>query len=309
MIGKIQRVPIKTIWENEAFDFTPWLRDNIDVLNDITEFNLSSAESEQRAGTFSIDIVAEDESGNPIIVENQFGKSDHGHLGKLLTYFSFVEAKGGIWIVEDPRPEHIKAISLLNEISPSPFYIIKVEAIKIGESLPAPLFTVIVGPSEESKDVGIIKKDIAERYKIRFEFWKELLGKSNRKTKLHSNISPNKYSWLGTSAGKRGLGFNYGIRQHSAQIELYIDKGSGAKEENEKIFDSIFENKEAIEEKFGSDLLWQKLENKQACRICKKFEIGGYKDSDKWDDIHNTLIDAMIKFAKSLKPFIKKIDV
>ncbi len=48
MIGKIQRVPIKTIWENEAFDFTPWLRDNIDVLNDITEFNLSSAESEQK---------------------------------------------------------------------------------------------------------------------------------------------------------------------------------------------------------------------------------------------------------------------
>ncbi len=72
MIGKIQRVPIKTIWENEAFDFTPWLRDNIDVLNDITEFNLLSAESEQKAGTFSIDIVAEDESGNPIIVENQY---------------------------------------------------------------------------------------------------------------------------------------------------------------------------------------------------------------------------------------------
>ena len=308
MIGKIQRVPIKTIWANEAFDFTPWLRDNIDVLNDITEFNLSSAESEQRAGTFSIDIVAEDESGNPIIVENQFGKSDHDHLGKLLTYFSFVEAKGAIWIVEDPRPEHIKAISFLNEISSSPFYLIKVEAIKIEESLPAPLFTVIVGPSEESKDVGIIKKDIAERYKIRFEFWKELLGKANKKTKLHSSISPGKEGCIGTSAGKRGLYFNYVIRQHSSSIELYIDRGSEAKDENKNIFDFLFENKEAIEETFGSDLIWQKLENKRACRICKKFEIGGYKDNDKWDKIHNTLIDDMINFARALKPFIKKID-
>ena len=40
---------------------------------------------------------------------------------------------------------------------------------------------------------------------------------------MTTNISPNQYSWLGTSAGKRGLGLNYAIRQHDAQIEIYID--------------------------------------------------------------------------------------
>ena len=77
MISKIERLRIKDIWKNEALDFTPWLRDNIDALNEILETSLTNAESEQRIGSFSVDLIAEDESGNPIIIENQFGKSDH----------------------------------------------------------------------------------------------------------------------------------------------------------------------------------------------------------------------------------------
>ena len=222
MIGKIQRVPIKEVWKNEAFDFTPWLRDNIDILNDILSFSLSSAESEQSAGSFSVDIVAEDESGNPVIIENQFGKSDHDHLGKLLTYLTVIESKTAIWIVENPRPEHISTISWLNESSSASFYLIKVEAVQIDDSKPAPLFTLIVGPSEESRQAGVIKKDIAERYFIRHRFWSVLLNISKEKTKLHANISPSQHNWIGTNT--KGLGFNYGIRQHDSQVERDIDR-------------------------------------------------------------------------------------
>lgn len=309
MIGKIERVPIKEIWKKEASDFTPWLRDNIDALNDILDFSLINAESEQRVGTFSVDIVAEDESGNPIIVENQFGKSDHDHLGKLLTYSSSIEAKGAIWIVETPRPEHLKTITRLNETTSFPFYLVKLEAIKIGDSDPAPLFTLIVGPSEESRDAGEIKKDIAERYTIRQKFWTSLLKKAKEKTKLHTNISPGQYNWVGTSAGKRGLGLNYSIRQHSATIELYIDRGTDSDEENKKIFDHFIKHKQSIESEFGSEILWERLENRRACRISKQIIIGGYKDDEKWDELQELMIDNMIKFSNAFKPYIKKIEI
>ena len=309
MIGKIERLSIKEIWRNEALDFTPWLRDNIDSLNEILEISLTSAESEQKVGTFSVDLVAEEESGNPIIIENQFGKSDHGHLGKLLTYSSFLEAKGAIWIVETPRPEHIQAITWLNESTSYPFYLVKVEAIKIGDSDAAPLFTLIVGPSEESRDAGVIKKDIAERYVIRQKFWTSLLQRAKEKTSLHANISPGQHSWVGTSAGKRGLGINYIIRQHSAAIELYIDRGTDSDEENASIFKQLFSHKDEIESKFSSELLWEPLENRRACRISKQIEIGGYKDDDKWDEIQNVMIGNMINFAKAIKPFIKEITI
>ena len=33
-IGKLERVPLREVWEHEAYDFTQWLQDNIEVLND-----------------------------------------------------------------------------------------------------------------------------------------------------------------------------------------------------------------------------------------------------------------------------------
>ncbi len=85
MIGKIQRVPLREVWKHEAQDFTRWLQDNVDVLNDIVDLSLSSAEREHPAGDFNVDLVAENEIGNLVIIENQLEKSNHDHLGKLLT--------------------------------------------------------------------------------------------------------------------------------------------------------------------------------------------------------------------------------
>lgn len=307
MIGKLKRVPLREVWRHEAHDFTIWLQGNIDVLNDVIDLTLASAEREQSAGKFSVDLVAEDDAGNPVVIENQLEKSNHEHLGKLITYLTAIGAKVGIWIVSDPRPEHVGAISWLNESSGADFYLLKVEAVKIGDSPRAPLLTLIVGPSEESREVGETKKELAERYTIRLRFWTELLKKANAKTKLHANISPGQHGWVGTSAGISGLGLNYGIRKNDATVGLYIDRGKSAEEENKAIFDKLFKSRDAIEEAFGDSLLWMRLEGKRACFIDKQIALGGYRDEAKWPEIQDAMIDAMIRFAKALKPHIAKL--
>jgi hypothetical protein len=281
MIGKIERVPLRDIWKHEAYDFTTWLQDNIDILNDALGLSLSNPEREQSAGSFNVDLVAEDEAGNPVIIENQLEKSDHNHLGKLITYLTAIGAKTAIWIVADPRPEHVGAISWLNESLSANFYLLKVEGIRIGDSEPAPLLTLIVGPSEESREVGEKKKEMAERYSLRYEFWNELLEKAKEKTKLHAQISPGQYGWVGTGAGKRGLGYNYGVTKHEGQVELYIDRGRDSEDENKKIFDELLSHK----------------------------DIGGYRDDDKWPEVHEAMIDAMCRLEKSLKPYISKLKI
>lgn len=310
MIGKIERVPLREVWKNEALDFTIWLEENIDILNENLDINLSNAEREKAAGKFSVDLVAEDNNGNPVVIENQLEKSDHDHLGKLITYLTAIEAKTAIWIVSDPRPEHVSAISWLNESSSASFYLIKVEAIRIGGSQPAPLLTLIVGPSEEAKEVGITKKEIAERYVIRKRFWSLLLDHARTKTKLHANISPSEYSWVGTSAGLSGLGFNYTVTKHATAVELYIDRGKDTEEENKSIFQQLANAKEEIEQGFGSSLEWQQLEGKRACRIKKQFTLGGYRDDEeKWSEIHEAMVDAMINLEKALRPHIQEIKI
>lgn len=309
MIGKLQRVPLREVWQHEALDFTTWLEDNLDVLNDTLDITLSSAEREQSAGTFNVDLVAEDEVGNPVVIENQLGKSDHDHLGKLITYLTAIDAKTAIWIVSDPRPEHVRAISWLNESSPAAFYLLKVEAIKIGDSPPAPLLTLIVGPSEESRQAGRTKKELAERYVIRKQFWTGLLEGAGTKTKLHANISPSQHGYIGTGAGKYGLGYNYVIRKNDGDAELYIDRGKEGEAENKAIFDKLAESKDAIEAAFGGSLDWQRLDGKRACRIKKNIDLGGYRDESKWPEIQAAMIDAMIRLEKALKPHIAKLKV
>jgi hypothetical protein len=309
MIGKIKHVPLREVWKHEALDFTKWLEENLDVLSDKIGITLMNVEREKSAGEFNVDLVAEDESGNPVIIENQLAKSDHDHLGKIITYLTAIEAKAAIWIVSEPRPEHIAAISWLNESSAASFYLLKVQAIQIDESKPAPLLTLIVGPSVEARHIGERKKEMSEREGIRKEFWSQFLAYSRTQTKLHATISPTHHNWIGTGAGISGLGYNYSITQHEAYIELYIDRGKDMDEENLRIFRQLLEHRTEIENKFGEPLDWQELENRRACRIRKTIE-GGYRDPEsKWPEIHRKMVDIMVRLEKALSPHIKKLDV
>ena len=307
-VGSLQRVDLRKVWPREAQDFTPWLEENIDELNSVIDLSLSIVEREQAAGDFSVDLVAEDRSGNSVIIENQLERSNHDHLGKLITYLTVKEAKAAIWIVSDPRPEHISAISWLNESSSASFYLLKLEAVQIENSLPAPLLTLIVGPSEEIREAGKEKKERAERYSLRYRFWTQLLDLAKKKTQLHANISPSQSSYLMTGAGRSGLRFDYVVQQHTSEIELYIDRGKDADSENEEIFDRLEQSKVEIEEAFGEPLEWQRLESKRACRINKRFSLGGYRDDEeKWQEIQGAMIDGMIQLEKALRPHIDRL--
>lgn len=308
MVAKLKRVALRQVWQHEPA-FTKWLEQNVDVLNEVLNLNLASPERERAVGGFNVDLVAEDVSGDLVVIENQLERSDHDHLGKLLTYLTSVQAKAAIWIVADPRPEHIGAVSWLNESSPADFYLVKVEAIQIEDSPAAPLLTLIVGPSEEGRTVGQTKKDLAERHVIRQQFWTGLLTAARSRTKLHSAISPSNQGWIGTGAGRSGIAYNYVITEHDSRVELYIDLGRDSDETNKAIFDQLAAHREAIETAFGEPLTWERLDGRRACRIRKDFSGGGYRDEEKWLTIQERLVDAMIRFEKALGPQIAKLRI
>ena len=211
-ISKLKKVPLRMLWKKEDRNFTRWLEKNIDFLNDVLDFDISIERREKSVGPFNVDLYGEDNFGNKVIVENQLEKTDHEHLGKVITYLTNLDANIAVWISKNPSQQHIKAVDWLNEVSPDniAFYLVKVEAIQIeGQSAYAPLFTVIKEPSKEARQIGLEKKEYAERHVLRKEFWTNLLEKANSKTKLFSAISPNIYHWVGTGAGKSGISYNF----------------------------------------------------------------------------------------------------
>ncbi len=308
MVGKIQRVPLREVWKHEALGLTKWLQENIEVLNEPLDLSLSNAEREQSAGDFKVDLVAEDEGGGIVVIENQLEKSDHAHLGKLITYLATVGAKKAVWIVAEPRPEHVAAINWLNEGADVAFYLLKIEGIRIGGSDPAPLLTLIVGPSAEGREVGAAKKELAERFDLRRHFWTQLLSRAKEKSKLHANNSPRDGAYMSAGSGVRGLFFSYTILKHEGAVELYIDRGKDAGDESKTIFDFLSASKNAIEKAFGGALEWQRLEGKRACRVISFIPLGGYRDEEsKWPSIQDAMIDAMVRLENALRPCIAKL--
>jgi hypothetical protein len=109
-IGKLISVDVRELWKHEERGFSAWLEGNLETLSEAIDISLSDPQRESLAGSFQVDLVAEDENGDRVIVENQLEPTDHEHLGKLLTYLTNIDAKAAIWISSDPRPEHIRAI-------------------------------------------------------------------------------------------------------------------------------------------------------------------------------------------------------
>ena len=304
-IGRLQRVKLRDVWAHEARDFTRWLEQNMDVLNDAIGFTLSIVERETQAGDFRVDLVAEDESGQSVIIENQLERSNHDHLGKLLTYLTAFEAKTAIWIVKEARVEHIGVISWLNELSPSDsFYLLKLEAVQIDDSRFAPMLTLIVGPSEseERREIRETKQGLKERDALRFQFFTQLIERSQQKTSRFQNVSPSTTAnnMITAGAGKTGVQFAYLIQAHTADVELRIRN-------NEELFNALLEKQGEIEQAFGQPLEWQRLETaRNLCRISKKLETGGYRDDQhRWAGIQDSMIDAMIQLEQALTPHIK----
>lgn len=147
---------------------------------------------------------------------------------------------------------------------------------------------------------------IVERHLVRKDFWSKLLSRSKSKTQLFSKKSPGIEHYINQGAGKKGISYNYIITTNGARVELYIDNGDG--NWNKSAFDSLLKNKPKIEEAFGDSFVWERLDDKRASVVRFSINQFGLQDKDKWPELQDQMIEAMIKFEKAFRPFIQKID-
>src|ERR1039458_10266865 len=92
-LGKFEKVRVRDAWPDEARNFTPWLStDGLELLSDEIGVGLQLIKCEHQIGRYSLDILASElgeDATSPdrlVVIENQFGSTDHDHLGKLITY-------------------------------------------------------------------------------------------------------------------------------------------------------------------------------------------------------------------------------
>ena len=300
--GDVKKVDIREIWKNEAYDFTPWLSENLDKLGEVLGMELEFIENEANVGEYSLDILAKDASNNKyVIIENQYGTTDHKHLGQLLTYGAGYNASTIIWISEEIRDEHREVIDWLNQITDenTSFYGVIIEVIKIDNSRPAFNFKLVAFPNEWSKETKSNTTANSSKMESYRRFFQELLDTLRIDYKYTSAKKGQAQSWYNFSMGKglsTGISFALGNKVRS---EIYIDTGDKVK--NKEIFDKLYAIKDDIENKIKNKLEWERMDDKQGSRIAL-YRNGNIQETKEiLEEIKKWGIDNLLKFKELLK--------
>jgi len=150
------------------------------------------------------------------------------------------------------------------------------------------------------------QEELKSRHHIRLEFWGKLIQKMNENSLLFQNISASKYNWISAGSGMRGVSYNFVISKTYGRCEIYIDRGDF--EVNKTIFDYLFKNKEKLETSFGSELTWERLDDKRASRV--KYELNSVNvfNKEDWDEMIHFMTDGMVRIEKTFKKIIQKMN-
>lgn len=305
-IGKLKEVDIRNLWKHEQYDFSEWLSqsENIKLLDDILGLTLTDITKEAYVGSYRCDIFAKDESsGIKVIIENQLEASNHDHLGKIITYASGLDAEVIVWIVKQAKEEHRSAIEWLNNNTNNNvnFFLIELHAYTIENSVPAPFFEVIEKPNGFIKNSKINgeQDNLNKSQSERLEFWNrfnEILIDRGKPFNVRKATTDHWYDVaLGTSEAH--VSINLVNKESVVCIDLYIN-------DNKELFDSLYSNKDIIENDLGFKLIWDRLDNGKASRIKYKIKGLNYDNHSNYDELMNQVIDTAIKMRDTFKKYI-----
>jgi len=305
--GKLERITnIREYWPHEATDFTPWLgsEENIAILSDAIGMELEVQEQEVSVGRYSADILCKNVSDNSyVVIENQYGKTDHDHLGKLLTYMAGLETATAVWIVESFTDEHRATLDFLNKISDDKFYFfgVEIELWKIGNSPPAPKFNVISKPNEWVK---IVKETTeASRFanltpweEMKIEFWREFGNYLSQNSVPFKTPKPSTTLWVGYGIGRAFTAMVVSFSQKDASVYVQIDG-----QVHPDWFNLLADDKEAIAEDYhqhsDEPLEWDDKEGRRYSRIAVSIDADITKPEN-WPMVFDWFVKHMTTMKK-----------
>lgn len=255
LLGKLVHVDARTLWKGEAGDFTPWLAENLPLLGEALNLDLQLEQREAPVGDFSCDIAAREVGTNrPVIVENQLERTDHNHLGQLLTYAGGLDAAVVIWISPEIRDEHRKALDWLNRHTDEAvdFFGVVVEAIRIDESKPAVQFRPVAVPNNFGKRPS--PAAVSERGLIYKNFFQTVIDELRDKNRFTNLKNANPYNWQNFSSGLSIFIYTLWFSADGLRAGLQINISDA--ERNKAVFDFLHQQRDAIDAQMGEKLVW-----------------------------------------------------
>ena len=313
MLGNLEKVSLKEAWKSEAQGFTPWLakEENLAILGKALNMELELKAREKSVGPFRADVLCTNtDDDSLVLIENQLEKTDHIHLGQLMTYAAGLHTVNIVWIAAKFTDEHRAALDWLNEITDIDFrfFGLEVELWKIGESLPAPKFNIISKPNDWSRSVSRNSRigndqELTPVKKLQMEFWFGLKNYIEEQDAQVRPQQPRPQHWINFGIGKTGSKLVALINTKTKKIGVGFETDD---ENGKELFDNLFMQKDDIEAELGFNPDWDRLDEKKATHIWY-FRDAELEESDSWDTYFDWILRHLEKFNDVFRNRIKDI--
>jgi hypothetical protein len=312
-LGRLAPVELREYWEDEARDFTPWLanEDNLKLLSEAIGIELELVGRERPVGSFKVDILAKDtDSDKFVVIENQLEKTNHNHLGQLLTYASGYDAVAVIWVAKSICEEHRRALDWLNEMTHDgvSFFGLEMELWQIGESDPAPKFNLVSQPNDWARNVkpgSSGEREYTDTKLLQKEFWLGFIEHMKAQKTFLSLRKANPRHWYTIAVGRSHfhLSLTLNSRLKRVGVELYIKPP-----ESKPAFSQLLEDKDAIEKELGATLDWQELPHRGASRIIQ-YHDGNFENKTSWNELFQWFQERAESFHKVFSQRVMSLDL
>jgi hypothetical protein len=311
-LGRLVKVDLREVWKDEAGEFTPWLaqEDNIALLGDAIGIELEVEAQEQEVGPFRADILCKDTITNQwVLIENQLEKTDHTHLGQLMTYAAGLEAVTIIWVAASFTEEHRAVLDWLNEVTEENinFFGLEIELWRIGESPVAPKFNIISKPNEWSKTVKTTaaKTELTETKKLELEYWTQFREFMEESKSFIRCGKPAPQHWTTFSIGRSYFQLVARVNTQKAEIGAYFNIYGPDKKAYYALLRQNYKGQ--IESQLAMELNWRELPDAKESHI-ETSNKADPTDRSKWLEQHRWIKNTVEKFHEVLAPIVKRLD-
>jgi hypothetical protein len=284
------------------------------VLADALGLSLELEAQEQQVGPFRADLLCKDTATDHwVLIENQLERTDHAHLGQLLTYAAGLQAVTIVWIAERFTDEHRAALDWLNDITDDRFnfFGVQVELWRIGTSPIAPRFALISKPNDWTKSVqqGANAVAVTPAKQLQLAFWTDF-RKYMEDVSFVGCQKPLPQHWMVHSIGKSGFNLASVVSSWDSEAK---DWGGEIRSElvithaNAKpLFLALAQQRTSIESELGFPLVWHNPVDKKQAKLYVRKTVD-VENREEWPSYFAWLRQHLEKMHTVLGPRVKVI--
>lgn len=308
LLRRMEAVELRSVWTSESGDFTPWLakEENLALLGETIGLELELEAQEKDVGPFRADVLCKDTAtGHWVLIENQLERTDHAHLGQLLTYAAGLKAVTIVWLAGKFTEEHRAAIDWLNEITDDRFnfFGLEIELWRIGDSPMAPKFNAVCRPNEWTKPPPPPPTETGQLY---LEYWTALRSHLESAGTSIRMQKPQPWGWMTYAVGRTGFYLATVISKTKRRLTVeQVIQGA----DHVAYFEMLAAQKSEIERELGESLVWRELPDGKESQIRRDFDNTDPAHRADWPRQHQLIRDWLERLHGAFSKRVKELDL